>query len=72
MWAMGSAYPIGALPVLPGLTHLTILVDNDAHGIGSDYARICADRWRVHRRTVRLLTPRRTGADFNDLKGGNK
>jgi DNA polymerase I-like protein with 3'-5' exonuclease and polymerase domains len=69
MWAMGSAASIGTLPILPGFTRLSILVDNDANGVGSNTARICGERWRAQQRSVRLLTPRRSGADFNDLSG---
>ena len=70
LWALGSAGAIRKMPVIPDMTELTILVDADANGIGLDSARACAVRWRCAGRKVRLLMPRRPGADFNDLIRG--
>ena len=61
---MGSAQVIAGLPVIPGIERLTILVDNDANGVGRKAALECATRWP--KGTVKLLTP--IGVkDFNDL-----
>ena len=64
---MGSSVGIERLPTLPGVQRLTILVDNDANGIGINAARTCASRWGAAGRTVVLLIPHRQGTDFNDL-----
>jgi hypothetical protein len=64
-WSLISAGPLERLPVLPGVERLIILVDHDI--AGKDAARICADRWQRAGRTVVRLTPKRAGADFNDL-----
>jgi DNA polymerase bacteriophage-type len=64
-WAMLSAAPLEYLPVLPGVERLIILVDHDPAGTRA--ARICTDRWQRAGRTVVRLTPKRAGADFNDL-----
>jgi DNA polymerase len=66
-WATGSSGGIARFPVVPGVERLTILVDNDANGVGHDSAKTCAERWIVAGCTVVLLTPRRIAADFNDL-----
>jgi DNA polymerase bacteriophage-type len=64
-WALLSAGLLERLPVLPGVERLIILVDHD--DAGKNAARICADRWQRAGRTVIRLTPKRAGADFNDL-----
>ena len=64
-WSTLSAGLLERLPVLPGVERLIILVDHDPAGKGA--ARICADRWQRAGRTVIRLTPKRAGADFNDL-----
>jgi hypothetical protein len=64
-WATLFAGALERLPVLPGIERLIILVDHDI--AGKDAARICADRWQRAGRTVVRLTPKRAGADFNDL-----
>jgi hypothetical protein len=64
-WATLCASALERLPVLPGVERLIILVDHD--DAGKNAARICADRWQRAGRTVVRLTPKRAGADFNDL-----
>ena len=66
-WATGSSGGIARFPVVPGVERLTILVDNDPNGVGYNSAKTCAERWIAARRTVVLLTPRQSAADFNDL-----
>jgi hypothetical protein len=67
MWACACANNIRTFPVLPGVEHLTITVDNDAKRAGQDAARACATRWADEGREVELLIPDTVGADFNDL-----
>jgi hypothetical protein len=64
-WATLFAGALERLPVLPGVERLIILVDHDI--AGKDAARICTNRWQRAGRTVIRLTPKRAGADFNDL-----
>jgi DNA polymerase len=64
-WAVLSAGAIERLPVLPDVERLIILVDHDP--AGKNAARNCSNRWQRTNRTVIRLTPKRVGADFNDL-----
>jgi hypothetical protein len=67
LWALGSAHAIAQLPIIAGVTELTILVDHDENDVGPQSARACSMRWGNAGCTVILLTPRQIGADFNDL-----
>jgi phage/plasmid primase-like uncharacterized protein len=67
MWACACANNIRTFPVLPGIEHLTIVVDNDAKRAGQNAARACATRWADEGREVELLIPDMPGADFNDI-----
>ena len=53
--------------MLAGIDALTLLVDHDVNGRGQEAALVCGKRWRDAGREVTLLTPRKLGADFNDL-----
>jgi hypothetical protein len=64
-WSAVSADRLGNLPVLPGVERLILLVDHD--DAGRSAAACCAERWTRAGRTVIRLTPKRAGADFNDL-----
>ena len=64
-WAALSGGSLGKLPVLSGVERLILLVDHDE--AGSAAAVLCAERWNRAGRTVIRLTPKRAGADFNDL-----
>jgi Toprim domain/CHC2 zinc finger len=64
-WALLSAGLLERLPVLPGVERLIILVDHDP--AGKSAALTCTGRWQRAGRTVIRLTPKRAGADFNDL-----
>jgi hypothetical protein len=66
-WAVGSSSAIARFPLIAGIKQLTILVDNDANGVGPSTAKECAKRWAAAGRAVALLTPQQSGADFNDL-----
>jgi DNA polymerase len=64
-WSVISSGALGKFPILPGVERLIILVDNDACGKAA--AAECAERWQRAGRTVIRLTPKRAGADFNDI-----
>jgi Toprim domain-containing protein len=64
-WAALSSQKLQALPVIPGVERLILLVDHDDAGLAA--ANACAERWTRDGRTVIRLTPRRAGTDFNDL-----
>jgi DNA polymerase I-like protein with 3'-5' exonuclease and polymerase domains len=70
-WAIGSSSGIARFPLIAAIERLTILVDNDASGVGPSSAKECAKRWAAAGRTVALLTPQQSGADFNDLVPGS-
>jgi Toprim domain len=64
-WSAVSRGLLESLPVIAGVERLIVLVDHDPPGQAA--AARCAERWRRTGRTVIRLTPRRPGADFNDL-----
>jgi phage/plasmid primase-like uncharacterized protein len=66
-WATCSAGNLERFPILDGIEELTILVDNDENNVGQDAAKQCAIRWLEAGRSVRRLTPKIPGTDFNDL-----
>jgi hypothetical protein len=66
-WAALSSGMLRALPVIPTVTRLILLVDNDANGEGQNAAACSQQRWQAAGRTVIRLTPKRAGTDFNDV-----
>jgi hypothetical protein len=64
-WSLLSAGALERLPILPEVERLIVLVDHDDPG--KNAAASCANRWQRTNRTVIRLTPKRAGADFNDL-----
>jgi DNA polymerase len=64
-WSALSTGLLERFPVLPGVERLIILVDHDFAGKAA--AASCAERWQRAGRTAVRLTPKRAGADFNDL-----
>ena len=60
-----AASAIAKFPLVPKVERLIVLADHDA--AGQRDARTGAERWRRAGRTAVLLTPKRPGADFNDL-----
>jgi len=70
-WAIGSSSGIARFSHIAGVERLTILVDNDANGVGLNSAKECAKRWAAAGRAVALLTPQQIGTDFNDLVRGS-
>jgi hypothetical protein len=71
-WAAGCADNMASFPVLAGIRTLTLLVDNDKNGAGQKAAAECARRWVAAGREVIRLTPRKLGADFNDIVMGKR
>ena len=67
IWACGCSYNVRCFPILSGISHLTILADNDAKGAGQGAARDCAKRWAAVGREFEVLIPNVTGEDFNDI-----
>ena len=66
-WAAGSAGNMRRLPVIDGVEHLILLVDNDISGTGQAAAEECARRWSAAGRKVTRLIPKKSQTDFNDL-----
>jgi DNA polymerase len=64
-WALLSSGGLERLPPIPGLERLVILVDHDNAGRAA--AARCAREWSHTGCTVVRLTPKRAGADFNDI-----
>jgi hypothetical protein len=62
VWAAGSAGPIRAFPVLPGIEALTVFADAD--GTGMNAARECCRRWADAGREARILAP--PAGDWDD------
>jgi hypothetical protein len=67
VWSLISAGGLAGLPVLAGIESLWIAVDNDASGTGFRAARTCAERWRVARSEIFLVTPSAAALDLNDI-----
>jgi hypothetical protein len=66
-WAALSSHKLRALPVIPGVERLILLVDNDANQEGQTAATDLARDWRIAGRTVVPLMPNTVDTDFNDL-----
>ncbi len=65
-WAAVSAGNLQRSLVLPKLVR-AVVIAADADGPGRHAAEGAAIRWRAEGRRVRVATPDRPGADFNDL-----
>jgi putative DNA primase/helicase len=71
-WALGSAGAIRNFEVLPGITALTIITDNDqpdARGrqAGQEVALACSAWWTAAGVEVIRIVPRAIGADMADI-----
>jgi DNA polymerase len=66
-WSAVSSGGLSRFPVISGVERLIILVDHDGNGEGQAAAVRCMERWTCAGRTVVRLTPKRVGADFNDI-----
>jgi putative DNA primase/helicase len=72
-WAALSAPGIKALVLPSSVETVVIYADHDANRVGEHAARAAGQRWLGEGKQVRLLMPRRSGRDFNDLlvEGGS-
>jgi hypothetical protein len=66
-WSAVAKGGLGHLPVLPGISQLILLVDNDENGEGQKAAAYCHQTWTATGRTVVPLIPKHVGWDFNDV-----
>jgi DNA polymerase len=66
-WAALSTKNMAALPIVPGVQRLILLVDHDANQQGQMAAARVTARWRRHGRVVVPLMPPTPDTDFNDL-----
>jgi DNA polymerase len=66
-WAALSSQKLGALPVIPGVERLIVLIDNDANQEGQTAAARITSCWRAANRTVVPLMPNAADTDFNDV-----
>jgi DNA polymerase len=66
-WAALSDGNMAKLPVLPGVSDLILLVDNDGNQMGQRAAEKAQRRWESAGRVVTPLIPNTVGKDFNDL-----
>jgi hypothetical protein len=66
-WAVLSSAKLKALPIIPGVERLVLLVDNDSNQEGQQAAAQLASTWRAHGRLVVPLMPGTPDTDFNDL-----
>ena len=66
-WAALNEAGIAGLPVMPDITELTLLVDNDTNGVGQKAAGACKRVWTAAGRNVATLIPKQEGWDFNDV-----
>jgi putative DNA primase/helicase len=64
VWACCSSSILGEFPVLSGIGNLSIFGDNDDGGRRA--ARKTALRWCEAQREAVIITPRQTGADWDD------
>ena len=65
IWACLSAGALAAFPVISGIETLVVAVDHDEPGRNA--ARQTIARWHEAGRETLALTPKRPGADLNDL-----
>jgi DNA polymerase len=66
-WAALSTKNLAALPIVPGVQRLVLLIDNDSNQQGQMSAARVTAHWRRHGRVVVPLMPSTPDTDFNDL-----
>jgi hypothetical protein len=71
-WSAIARGGLGSLPVLPDVSKLVLLVDNDENGEGQKAAAHCREIWTAMGRTVSALVPKQVGWDFGDVVLGRK
>jgi DNA polymerase len=71
-WSAIARGGLGRLPVLPGVSPLILLVDNDENGAGQRAAEQCRRAWKAAGRITVPLIPKQRDWDFNDVVCGRK
>jgi DNA polymerase len=71
-WSAIAKGGLGSLPVLPDVSQLVLLVDNDENGEGQKAATHCRQVWSAAGCTVAAIVPKQVGWDFNDVVLGRK
>jgi DNA polymerase len=71
-WSAVAKGGLGRFPVLPSVSALILLVDNDANGAGQKAAEHCRQIWCAQGRKVVPLIPKQAGWDINDVVLGRK
>jgi Toprim domain len=71
-WSAVARDGLARLPVLPDVSRLIMLVDNDDNGEGQRAAEQGRQVWTAAGRTVVPLIPKQRGWDFNDVVLGRK
>jgi hypothetical protein len=66
-WATTVANNMSRLPLISGVSKLTILADNDASHTGEGAARELRREWVIAGREAVVRMPTEVGRDFNDL-----
>ncbi|MGY8682665.1 toprim domain-containing protein [Bradyrhizobium sp. UFLA05-153] len=66
-WAALSTKNLAALPIIPGVQRLVLLIDNDTNQQGQTAAAQVTAHWRRHGRVVVPLMPPTPDTDFADL-----
>jgi putative DNA primase/helicase len=69
-WASGSAGALQTLELPPEVRRVVVAADNDTSGCGLRNALAAHQRWAAEGRSVRIKSPARPGADFNDVLMG--
>ena len=69
-WAALSTGGLIALRLPPEARHILIAADNDAGGYGDHVARMAQARWLAEGRMARIMLPRSSGTDSNDVLRG--
>jgi hypothetical protein len=68
-WALGSGGAIAHFPVLPGISLLRIIGENDQ--ASADAIEQCGPRWQAAGRRVRIIKPALDCKDLNDALGAH-
>jgi len=71
-WSAIAKGGLGSLPLLPDVSQLILLADNDENGEGQKAAGHCRQTWTAAGRAVAALVPKQVGWDFNDVVLGRK
>jgi putative DNA primase/helicase len=69
VWALGSVGMISTFPVLPNVTTLRLIAENDK--ASADAIDYCGTRWQRAGRRVRVIKPTFDAKDLNDALGAH-